>query len=640
MAEFLPADLRRVVVVLIKPTHYDDDGFPYRFLRGVLPSNSLAVMHALTRDALEQVLPAHVAREVHLLEDGVERHARRLDHLLRRFPRRGTRLIVGLVGVQTAQFPRACDLIDRWQARGATCVIGGFHVSGAIATMLDGVEDPRRPDIPCPHTMPAEIQALLDRGVVVFHGEAEGVWTDALRDILAGQPRPLYRGGHVSLEAAPLPDYTPEYFDRSFVTAMRTFDTSRGCPFICSFCSIINVHGRRARCRTPEAIVTRVAELCRSEGKARFFFTDDNFARNPLWEEILDGLIALREAGNDVQFLVQADLACYKLPRFLEKVGRAGCGQIFMGVESMNPANLAGAGKRQNNVAEYARMWSECHARGISVHAGYIIGFPNDTAESVAADVAALMEMGADQASFFMLTPLPGSEDHARMVAKGAAIDSDLSKQDSFHPVVAHPRMSTEEWQGAYERAWRTFYSIPQMLAALRRCPGRAARLELLRNFMWSRWSFLTEGTHPMIAGFYRLRPYHDRRPDTAPLSFGRYLLDEVVRNLRYLPRFIAEFYLFQYLLFESEGGAAAVERRSERVSLLQWTRDWFGRTFGRSASRRWLNRFWIDYARKRWQLLWNPLPHLRAMPIAFTEVIYTLRFAVHLSRLVLTTTG
>lgn len=639
MTDVFPADLRRVVVVLVKPTHYDDDGFPYRFLRGVLPSNSLAAMNTLTRAALDRELPSHIAREVHVLEDGVESHARRLDRLLRRFPRPGTRLIVGLVGVQTAQFPRACDLIDRWQARGATCVIGGFHVSGAIATMLDGVEDPRRPDFPCPHTMPAEIQALLDRGVVVFHGEAEAVWADALRDIIAGQPKPLYRGGHVSLAEAPLPEYPDDYFDHSFVTAIRTFDTSRGCPFLCSFCSIINVHGRRARCRPPEAIVTRVAELCRQEGKARFFFTDDNFARNPRWEEILDGLIALRERGDDVEFLVQADLACNKVPRFLDKLSRAGCGQIFMGVESMNPANLAAAGKRQNHVEEYARVWSECQARGISVHAGYIIGFPHDTAESVAEDVAALMQMGADQASFFMLTPLTGCEDHARLVAAGADIDPDLSKQDSFHAVVDHPQMSRAEWQATYEKAWRTFYTVPQMLAALRRCPTRAARLDLLRNFMWNRWSVLTERTHPMIAGFYRLRPYQDRRSDAAPLSFARYLVSEVVRHLRYLPRFLAEFYLFQYLTFESDCAAAA-ERQPERRSVWQRTREWFGRTFGPAASRRWLNRFWIDYARKRWQLLWNPLPHLRAMPFAFTEVIYTLRFACRLSRLVMATTA
>lgn len=164
----LPRGLERVVVVLIKPTSYDDDGFPYRFLRGVLPTNSLAVMHALTRHALAKTLPLHVSVEIYAYEDGIRSHADKLGRLMARFPEDGTKLIVGMVAVQSAQFPRACDLMDRWQSRGATCVIGGFHVSGSISTMLDGIDDPKRPGIPSPHAMPREIRAFMDRGVIRF----------------------------------------------------------------------------------------------------------------------------------------------------------------------------------------------------------------------------------------------------------------------------------------------------------------------------------------------------------------------------------------------------------------------------------------------------------------------------------------
>jgi radical SAM superfamily enzyme YgiQ (UPF0313 family) len=629
---------KRVVVLLLKPSHYDDDGFPHRYLRAVLPSNSLAVMKTTTEEALASFLPTAIESEVLMLEDGIQRHAKEIRRLERRFPEEGTALIVGLVAVQSAQFPRACDLIDRWQAHGAKCAIGGFHVSGSISTMLDGISDRQRSDVPCPHVMPAEIQALMDRGVVVFHGEAEGAWAETLRDMLEGTAKPLYRGGQPDIREAPLPTFEPSYFERSFATVVRTVDTNRGCPFVCSFCTIINVQGRVSRERDPSAIVEQVREICDREGKVRFFFTDDNFARNPRWEEILDGLIALRSRGYDINFMIEADLACGKIRGFLDKLSAAGCGQIFMGVESVNPANLAEAHKRQNRVAEYAELWGRCHELGMIVHAGYIIGFSHDTPESVERDVATLHELGVDHASFFILTPLPGSEDHARMVAAGVRIDPDFSKCDSFHAIVDHPTMTRDEWMRAYERAWRVFYSLENMVTVVRRMRSRRTRLSLLRGYLWYRWSVITERTHPMIAGFYRFRPYRERRPGAPRLSRWTYALQEIRRHARYFARVVSEYYRFQYLVFDSQCKPALVKRHEEWRSQLYGIGDWFRLTFGRRISRRWLHAFWLDYARNRWRLLWNPLAyrwHLLLLPIAISEVVYAVRFAAFLPQLV-----
>jgi radical SAM superfamily enzyme YgiQ (UPF0313 family) len=629
--------------VLIKPTSYDDDGFPQRYARGVLPSNSSAALHAATEDALRTLLAGRVPAEIHVLEDGIQRHARRLASLLRRFPEPGTRLVVGLVAVQTAQFPRACDLIDRWQAVGATCVIGGFHVSGSISALLDGIHDAARPDVPCPHAMPVEIQALMDRGVVVFHGEAEVEWTRALGDILAGSPSRLYRGGRPALEHVPLPEFPSGYFDGSFVTRMATFDTGRGCPFVCRFCTVINVQGRTPRFRDPAAIVARIEAICARDGAADFFFTDDNFARNPRWEAILDGLGALRARGRRIRFMVEADLACAKIPRFVQKLAAAGCSQVFMGVESVNPANLADAGKRQNDVERYASVWESFHAQGVMVHAAYIIGFPRDTPESVARDVETLVALGADQVSFFMLTLLPGSEDHVRAAAAGVVMDADFSRYDSFHPVFDHPTMSRDEWSGAYRQAWRRFYRPDRMIAALSRLPTRESRLDLLRNFAWYRWSAFTERTHPMIAGFYRLRPYRERRSSAPPLARWRHVVNEVLRHVRYLGRAAVEFYVFQHVYFEAEAARPISSKGRESGERLRGVADWCRRTFGRSMSRRWLNRFWRDYGSRRWQLLVNPAAyrwHAKLIPHALTEAIYTLRFAARLPRLVRASTG
>jgi radical SAM superfamily enzyme YgiQ (UPF0313 family) len=648
----IPAGIRRVVVVLIKPTSYDDEGFPYTFALGVLPSNSLAALYALTRQELACSLPPGVESEIHVIDEYVVRHVRLHDRLLKRFPEAGTRLIVGMVAVQTPQFPRACDLIETWQDCGATCVIGGFHVSGTITMMLDGVKDPNRGDIPCPGRMPEDLQALMDQGTVIFHGEAEALWGRALADIIAGVPKPIYRGGRPAFRNAPLPEYPQGYFEGNFVTPIRTYDTSRGCPFACSFCTIINVQGRDPRERDPEAIVAEIKRLCEEEkrnnpgkrndpeykGLASFFFTDDNFARSHCWKPLLQGLAELRRQGYQISFMVEADLACGKDKTFIPLLAEAGCGQMFQGVESMNPANLQGARKTQNKTDQFADLWATCHAHGIAVHAAYIIGFPHDTPQSVPLDIQRLFELGADQVSFFILTPLPGSEDWIRAVTAGTPMDGDYNRYDSFHALWDHPRMSRAEWLNTYQAAWRNFYTVKNMITALKRCRKAKERRELLMNMIWYRWSFATERTHPMIAGFYKVRRFWRRRPGAAPLSYPRYLLQEGWRHLRYAGRFLAEFYRFQHVIYETEFAPYIAERSDELTGRLHGMGDWVRRTFGRVMTRRWLNRFWIDYGRHRWELLFNPLKyhwHLTMIPYAVTEVVYSLRFAWMLLRLV-----
>jgi radical SAM superfamily enzyme YgiQ (UPF0313 family) len=287
--------------------------------------------------------------------------------------------------------------------------------------------------------MPEELQALMDRGTVIFHGEAEALWGQALADMVAGAPQPIYRGGRPAFRHAPLPQYPPGYFEGNFVTPIRTFDTSRGCPFACSFCTIINVQGRDPRERDPMAIVAEVKRLCDEEkrgnpslrndpeyhGSASFFFTDDNFARSHCWKPLLIGLAELRQSGYNLSFMIEADLACGKDKSFIPLLAQAGCSQIFQGVESLNQDNLMEARKHQNKIEQFARLWEECHAHGIAIHAGYIIGFPHDTPESVPRDVRKLLELGVDQVSFFIMMPLPGSEDWIRAVVAGTPMEPD-----------------------------------------------------------------------------------------------------------------------------------------------------------------------------------------------------------------------
>jgi hypothetical protein len=215
--------------------------------------------------------------------------------------------------------------------------------------------------------------------------------------------------------------------------------------------------------------------------------------------------------------MMQVDLA-RKPKDFVRLAAEAGCTQVFIGMESVNPENLKAEGKKQNNVEEYRDIIKEWHDAGVVVHTGYIIGLPWDTKEQVTADIQFLMnEIGPDQASFFMLTPLPGSHDHREMRNRGQWMDPDFNKRDSFHATIEHPRMSAEEWTEAYENAWKTFYSKENMIRVLSRWSHHPRNYwNLMSIFFWYKNAALIEKQHPMVAGFFRLKERKARRPGYA----------------------------------------------------------------------------------------------------------------------------
>jgi radical SAM superfamily enzyme YgiQ (UPF0313 family) len=394
-----------------------------------------------------------------------------------------------------------------FRAEGITVIMGGFHTSGTINMLSD-----QEPDI----------QELYRDGICVVSGEVEGKWEGILSDFLHGQLQPLYSYAQdlqdlVDIDDAPLPRTSAKTMRHFAYPSFATADTSRGCPFSCSFCTIINVQGRKMRERSPESIAAMMRRNYLHHGLSFYFFTDDNFARKKLWRETFEEIIKLREEGLDITFMMQVDLA-RKPKDFVTLAARAGCTQVFIGMESVNPQNLAAEGKKQNKVEEYRGIIKEWNDAGVLVHTGYIIGLPWDSKEQVAEDMRFLRdEVGPDQASFFMLTPLPGSHDHREMKRRGDWMDPDFNKRDSFHATIKHPLMSAEEWTEAYENAWKTFYSKENMIHSLSKWTDSPRNYwNLMSIFFWYKNAALIEKQHPMVAGFFRLKDRKARRPGYA----------------------------------------------------------------------------------------------------------------------------
>jgi radical SAM superfamily enzyme YgiQ (UPF0313 family) len=489
---------KRFCLVLIKPSHYDDDGYVIQWLRSPIPSNSLAVLHGLALDcARRKVLGNNVEIEIHPIDETLARvHPKRIITLVKG----ADAGMVLLVGVQSNQFPRALDIAAVLRDRGVMVAIGGFHVSGTLAMLKERDRDVRRAE---------------EMGVSLFAGEAEGRLDRVLQDAANNKLEPLYdfMDDLPDLEGAITPFLPAALVKRAF--GNTSFDAGRGCPFTCSFCTIINVQGRKSRSRTADDVEKIVRENLAQDVHS-FVITDDNFARNKNWEVIFDRLIYLREVEKiDLICSIQIDTGCHRIPNFIDKARRAGVKRVFIGLENINPDNLSGARKNQNKITEYRKMLLDWKRAGAMIFCGYIIGFPHDTLESILNDVRIIQtELPIDIIEYTCLTPLPGSEDHRKLYEAGVPMDEDLNRYDVNHVTIAHPLMSREEWEAAYAQASVNYYSDEHVETVLRRCvatgtsPGKT-----MSNLVWFRGTTEIEKVHPVEGGFLRLKFRQDRRP-------------------------------------------------------------------------------------------------------------------------------
>jgi hypothetical protein len=489
-------------LVLIKPTHYDDDGYPITWFRSIIPSNTLAALYGLGEDCnRRQVLGADVDIVIEPIDESNRRV--RPDRIIARIKRAGGKALICLVGVQTNQFPHAVDLAQLFLKAGLPVALGGFHVSGCLSMLP---------------VLPDEIVQAMDMGIAMFAGEAEeGRLDGVLRDAWNKRLERLYNymDDLPGLEGAPLPRLPAASLARN--EGLRSsFDLGRGCPFQCSFCTIINVQGRKSRFRTADDLEAIVRENL-EQGITSFFITDDNMARNRHWEAFFDRLIELRENEDiSVSLIIQVDTQCDRIPHFIHKARWAGVYRVFIGLENINPDNLMAAKKRQNKITDYRRMLQAWHSSGASTWAGYILGFPGDTRASILRDMEIIkQELPLDVLELFILTPLPGSEDHRELWKQGAWMDPDLNKFDVHHRVTRHPKMADAEFDRTYRDAWTAYYTPEHIETVARRhgaLRGGGPAQPAIHMTMF-KIMFLAEGMHPLEGGGLRLKYRRDRRP-------------------------------------------------------------------------------------------------------------------------------
>jgi radical SAM superfamily enzyme YgiQ (UPF0313 family) len=370
---------------------------------------------------------------------------------------------------------RAYDVADAYRARGVPVVAGGPHASYWID------------------------EALAHADAVVV-GEAESVWSQVLRDFSRGAPARVYRGEPRPLVGIPTPRY--DLLEDRFIVP-RVLQATRGCPYTCSFCSVPDLN--------PGFRVRPVDEVVRDIAETRFatpwadkvaWFWDDNLLVQRRWAKELLGAMG----GLGRWWLTQASIDIVKDDDLLARMERSGCIGIFLGIESLDAADLKAVRKRQNKASEYAEAIARLHDRGICVMAGFISGFDDQDEGGIVRTADRLNAIGVDVPFLSILTPFRGTPLYDEHLRAGRILeDRDWPHYNGYNVAFRPARMSPETLLDAHRAMWRRAFS-PSLVAARL---ARGARTLSPGGMMLS----------ATMNGFYGLKRLTGNLPADAPLA-------------------------------------------------------------------------------------------------------------------------
>ena len=473
----------RLRVVLIKPSKYALDGYVERFRWGFMPNSTLPHIRSLTPDRLESTTV-----EIHTIDEYVHGGPTYLD-LLRR--EAGVTTLVAFVGVQSNQFHRALDLAAYAKKHGCLAVIGGAHAMTCDTSMFHG------------------------RGVSFALAEAELAWPAILRDAAAGGLEPVYGNDQRwqrQLDAPVVIPPTKRDLKR-YVFPMLGLYPARGCPFNCNFCSVIKIAGHQVR---SQSIETTIASLkaAAAAGVRVIMFTSDNFNK---YAEVAELCEAIVEERIKLKLFVQCDTQISRQEKLIELMGRAGVFQMFLGVESFDREILLGVRKPHNRPEVYEDIVRLCRKYGISSHFSTMIGYPHDRMADIQRHIDTLCAMGPTWSSFYVMTPIPGTEQYSDFLKQGLLSEHNLDRFDTTCLTWRHPHLSTEDLRSALLLCYRQFYSFKHARTIMKdpNADGEVTASGVVGSFantIFNRYAASTQKRHPMSGGVWRIKSdtFHD----------------------------------------------------------------------------------------------------------------------------------
>ena len=316
-------------------------------------------------------------------------------------------------------------------------------------------------------------------------GEAEQVFPEFLSDFAAGRARPVYScEGRPQLSTTPVPRFDLLKL-RYYQSVPLQF--SRGCPFDCEFCDIVQLFGHRVRTKSPEQFITELDAVHATGFHGSVFIVDDNFIGNrKAVKELLRAIAAWQmENGRPYQLSTEASIDLASDPELLDLMVAAGFNMVFVGIETPEPESLAAVGKLQNLRRDVTESVRKIQERGIEVTGGFIIGFDSDTAEIFDLQIDFVQRLAVPTAMIGLLMALPNTKLYERLEREGRILSEASGNNTNNSALNFRTIMPREVLVEGYFRVLRTVYSPRQYfercLAVLKTYP-RADKSTQLRR--------------------------------------------------------------------------------------------------------------------------------------------------------------
>ncbi|HMV48761.1 MAG TPA: radical SAM protein, partial [Blastocatellia bacterium] len=338
-------------------------------------------------------------------------------------------LVVIQVYITSAK--RAYELADHYRRCGAHIALGGLHVT----------------------SLPEEAAAHAD---TIFLGPGEDTWPNFLKDFRAGRPGKLYRSEIRTLLGAP--KVRRDLIKRRLYLVPNSIVVSRGCPHSCDFC-YKEAFFEGGKSFYTQTVDDALGEIERLPGR-HLYFLDDHLFGNPRFASALfdgmKGMGRLWQAAGTVKSVLAPDL--------LEKAVACGLRSLFVGFETLNPANLREQHKYQNLNRDYTAAIRRLHDNGVMVNGSFVFGMDDDDESVFERTVEWAIEQGIETATFHILTPYPGTALYRRMIAQERMTSDDWDLFDTRHVVFRPARMSAAALEAGYWRAYKEFYRWSSIL--------------------------------------------------------------------------------------------------------------------------------------------------------------------------------
>jgi radical SAM superfamily enzyme YgiQ (UPF0313 family) len=357
------------------------------------------------------------------------------------------------ISTVTSTAPRAYEMADELRRRGVKVCMGGPHVTFVPDEALEH----------CDWAFRGEADEWITQAVAAIDerfdpAEVRGLsWRDSDGSVYHNERPDFVR----DLNSLPAPDFglLQTGFGMGFRRRIVPVMTSRGCPYDCSFCSVTPMFGRCYRFKSLDRVMAELHDRV-LDGEHVFFY-DDHFCANPKRShQLLDALLA---DGSRFRWSAQVRADIARDEGLIEKMSRAGCDIVYIGMESVNPETLSDFNKGQT-VEDMEKSIRVFRRNKISIHGMFVLGADTDTVRTLRETARFALRNRIQTVQFLILTPLPGTRHYEELRRDGRLILKDWGLYDGQHVVYRPGRMSVYELQVETLKATLKFYSKRQVL--------------------------------------------------------------------------------------------------------------------------------------------------------------------------------